>query len=427
MSLRTRVPASIVAALLVPAGLAAEPAAPDPAPVGRTIRVPIDRGDPRAATAELYYELGAPFDSAKPTVLVVADGQQFYVQRGRVRKIQDEYFGDGFNVVGLVGRGFTEPFQRAVRDADGKVDWARAWRVLRAGEWVEDLDAVRRDLLGDSGEVMLFGQSGGAYLAQQYLAAHGMHVSRALLAASVDPFIVGEFHLDPVRFTREIAACDPALPGVARAALARYSEERDAVVMTLQRQNFFVPPDRLCEERGSLLRALAAGDDARFTAAREAYQVDAVRDLLDGPVGPTIRVRMYEFIQPTGWAGRVRSDGLRPDLENSVILARPLLDLHAAGKNPAPSLDVAAFHRLRTEVFVVIGRYDHTVDYRGAMILAATFPSHGLFLADDDHVLHRMKDAGVYAPLIRAFLRSGLDGEATRAALAAAEPLRWRE
>src|SRR5262245_508637 len=173
-----------------------------------TVSVPLDHARPDSRRADLGYELGAAFDAAKPTVLYVTDGQQFRVTPGRVAAIQKDLFGDAFNVVATYGRGATEAFQRAAMREDGSVDWARAWTIFRAEQWVEDLDAVRRAVVGREGKVVVFGTSGGALLAHQYLARYGRHVTRAFTSATVDPWVVAQLGLTTDRFWSEISGQD---------------------------------------------------------------------------------------------------------------------------------------------------------------------------------------------------------------------------
>ena len=112
-------------------------------------------------------------------VFIIADGQQFYVRRGAIAQLRKSSFGDAFNVVGIIGRGFTQEFARAVQDASGQTRWALAWRVFNSEQWVEDIDTVRRKLVGQRGGILLYGASGGAYLVHQYLMKYGAHVQRA--------------------------------------------------------------------------------------------------------------------------------------------------------------------------------------------------------------------------------------------------------
>lgn len=396
-------------------------------PLGRRLEVPFEHGRHWRGGASIYFELGAPFDPARPTVFVIADAQQFYIRPGAVAEIQSSLFGDGFNVVGIAGRGAEEAFLDRARGPDGRPDWEAAWRLFNADQWIGDIEAVRRAVLGRRGSVLLYGVSGGAHLVVQYLARHGRRVSRAFIAAPVDPFLVGLLGINTDRFWEEIGAHDPALPGLLRGTLERRPAERAGILTTLQRQNFFVPPQRLQEERAALIRALAAGDEFRYAEARRLYQVDAVHALIEAPGGTAIRVRLFELFHPSGALGRLGGAAIHPDLENQYNVARPLVELCAAGRIPPPSFDAAALHRLRTEVFVLAGRFDHTVDYRAAIALAGRFPRHHLFLAATDHLFNGMKDDGAYADLLRVFLGSGLEGPGLPRALAAALPHRWSE
>src|SRR5262249_49168921 len=157
--------------------------------------VPIDHEAPEKGALSIDYEFGAPFDPAKPTVIVVADAQQFYVRKGAMAEIQKTDFGPEFNVVGVIGRGTSRAFIEKTLGTDGKPDWALAWRIFRAEQWIEDIDAVRKAVVGDEGMVSLYGASGGSRLVQQFLARHGRHVARAYMASPLNPFAVGELRL----------------------------------------------------------------------------------------------------------------------------------------------------------------------------------------------------------------------------------------
>ena len=183
-------------------------------------------------------------------MLIVADAQQFYVRRGAVAELQRDTLGDtagDFNVAGILGRGISQPAIAATRDAEGSPVWTEAWRIFRSDQWIEDIDAVRRELVGENGKTSLFGASGGAFLVAQYLSKHGAHVERAVTAAPVHPPLIGELGLNTDRFWEEIGAFDPGLHDLVRQALEKHAADRDSVVMTLQRQNFFVPPEHLDE------------------------------------------------------------------------------------------------------------------------------------------------------------------------------------
>lgn len=140
-----------------------------------------------------------------------------------------------------------------------------------------------------------------------------------------------------------------------------------------------------------------------------------------------IRVRLFEFLQPIAVEDRLEGERLYPDLEVLYNIARPMMELYDRGTITVADFDRAALHELRTEVLVLAGRWDHTVDYRCAIALAASYPKGLLFIADDDHMFGRLKEGDRFHHLVQAFLGSGLRGDELGDALQQVEADRWRE
>ncbi|HEY1605717.1 MAG TPA: alpha/beta fold hydrolase [Allosphingosinicella sp.] len=413
------------ASRLLPLALLCASAAASASGLDRSLSVPLDHGRPAAGSARLDYEFGARFDPRKPTVIMVADGQQFYVRKGAMPAFQQSLFGPGVNVVGLVTRGTTPAFVAATLGPGGKPDWQRAWRIFNADQWIADIDALRRALVGN-GKVMLYGRSGGAYLVHQYLAVHGDHVSRAFTQSPVNPEIVRDLDIGLDRFWKTLGAESPELQPMLVDLLKRRPGERTRILITLQRQHFFVPADRLKDERAKLIRALAAGDEGAYAQARKDYQVDDVMALLASNDSIPQNVRVLELIGPSG-AFDAPEAGVSPLIEPQRNFAAPLIELEKAGRIPPPHFDLEALHRVRTEVFVLAAREDEAVDYRTTIALAYSYPHHRLFVADDNHTFARISGGGEDGKLIRAFFAGGLDSPRLAAALKAAAPYRWNE
>lgn len=121
----------------------------------RSVEVPLLYEKPKRGSFHLEYELGQPFDRGKPTVLVVVDGQQFYVRKGLIAPLQDELFGPQFNVVGIFGRGTNEAIKSRI-GTGSRTDWPKAYELLKSYEWIEDIESLRKDLLGVAGVVSLY-------------------------------------------------------------------------------------------------------------------------------------------------------------------------------------------------------------------------------------------------------------------------------
>ena len=330
--------------------------------VPTSVSVPLSYEDPALGSAQLALDYAAPFDSAKRTVLVIADGQQFYVRPGAMKDLQQSTFGDAVNVVGLITRGTTPTFIDATLGLDGKPDWLKAWKVFNSGEWIRDVDSVRKAIVGEQGRVDLYGRSGGAYLVHQYLSEHSDHVERVFTQSAVNPYLNAELGISLDTFWSNLGRQDATLQGQLQSALKAHPEERIGILMTLQRQHFFVPADKIDAARADLIHALAAGNMVAYRTARKDYQVDhmaamyATKDIIPQDV------RVLELIAPSGAFEQLGDGGLYPLTETQAYEIRPLLDLLHSGKITLQPFDFAALHRCPADVFVLGARYDDGVD-----------------------------------------------------------------
>lgn len=395
--------------------------------LGRTLKVPLDYDNPKLGRAPLYLEFGAPYEKSKPTIFIIADGQQFYVRRGAVAELQKALFGDAFNVVGIVTRGSTQEFIEATLDGSGQPDWAKAWQIFKSEQWINDMESVRRSVLGDNGKVLLYGRSGGAYLIHQYLAKYGAHVRRAFTQSPVTPLLNRELNISLEKFWEELGAQDPSLQTALRRALEQHPGERVGILLALQRQHFYVAADKLPAARAELIRTLADGDMRTYEQAKKEYEVEGVMKLSQSPEIIPQDVRVLELIYPSGAFGRIGCEAINPLLETQRHFITPLMTLLADGKISPPDFDTVPAHSLSAEVFVLAARWDEAVDYRTAIALAYLYPRHHLFIADDNHVLGKLTASGASSRLIQAFMKAGLDGPEFKSALNTSKAYIWTE
>lgn len=396
-------------------------------PVPTSVSVPLSYEDSSLGTAQLMLDYGAPFDSAKRTVLVIADGQQFYVRPGAMRDLQQSSFGDAVNVIGIVTRGTTPAFIDATLGRDGKPDWLKAWKVFNSGEWIRDVDSVRKAIVGEQGRVDLYGRSGGAYLVHQYLSGYSDHVQRVFTQSAVNPYLNAELGISLDTFWSDLGRQDATLQGQLQSALKSHPEERIGILMTLQRQHFFIPADKIDAARADLIHALAAGNMVAYRTARKDYQVDdmaamyATKDIIPQDV------RVLELIAPSGAFEQLGDGGLYPLAETQAYEIRPLLDLLHSGKISLQPFDFAALHRCPADVFVLAGRYDEAVDYRTEIALASAYPHHFLFIADDNHVFSALTTDGASLSLISTFFTQGAQSKSFASAVRSSQRHRWTE
>lgn len=412
MAADNRAPALVIlvsAAIGLAAGVGPAAGELPPGATGGTVRVPFDHDAPEAGDFALLYELGAPFDPGKPTVLYCQDGQQFRVREGRVGELQADLFDERVNLVGVPGRIFTPAVAAAVRDPDGGTDWRRAYRFYCSRQWCGDLDAVRRAVLGEAGRMLLYGRSGGALLVQEYLARHGDAVVRAFMQAPPNPRLERELGRPSDPFWAELGDQDPRLQTMLLEALDRLAGLRGDIVVALSRQHFFHKAEDLAAERAAFIGELHAGDLAALERRKEQYQVDAVNRLQASHEGIAVTVRQYELFQPV--ADRYDRDGpsVAPTPEMQRRLVEPLLALHEAGDLPGWDLDLDALERYEGEVFILAGTRDAAIPVAYQRRLAGLFRRATLLLVRDDHMMKGLQAAGLYRPLHREFLLHGAD------------------
>ncbi|HTV10198.1 MAG TPA: hypothetical protein VMD97_14235 [Candidatus Aquilonibacter sp.] len=398
--------------------------------VDKTVDVAFDRKNPGMGTFALQYELGRKFDPAKPTVFVIADGQQFYVRPGAIAPLQDELFGDRFNVVGIIGRASNSHVLEKIK-AGGQIDWRLAYDLLRSEEWVDDIEAVRQAVVGDSGLISLYGRSGGGLLVHQYMAKYPDHVRTAFTQAAVNRFIDAEFHLNSDHFWDEVGQYDRSLQDLLTAAIAAHPSDRDKIMLLLQRQNFFVPAAQLNHARADLIRTLSTWDSAKLADYSKRYQVDQVLQQLRDAANPAANVRLYEFYAPLSslidQKDAHSSGRINPDVEVLRMFAAPLLKLAKEGRIRFPTMNLSNLNRVGGSVYLLAAVYDHTADYRSQIALASHFQNYRLLLLADDHDFLALSKTGLYPALIQAALLEGADGLGVRKVEAGLASLRYSE
>ena len=156
------------------------------------IQLPISHENLSYGTFTDFYLLSPNFKPGGNVVFKLYDNQQEAVGMiGGPRDFEyfDEQIGKNISYVLIGNRGVSPTLFPELFDKDGKPDYALALRLYGSVEQIEDIEAVRLDLvkrglLPKDGKIMLQGGSGGGVLIQQYLNKYGDHVSRALLEST---------------------------------------------------------------------------------------------------------------------------------------------------------------------------------------------------------------------------------------------------
>jgi hypothetical protein len=393
------------------------------APLVITLEVPVDHDDPRSGRIKLQCEWGAPPVPGRPTVVAVADAQQYYLRPGGAARLQAELFGTRLNLLAIVGRSRSEDLARLVMKPGG-TDWGAAYRLLNWRQWARDLDLVIRHLELDRQRLGLYGRSGGALLIHQFLTLRPDLKARAYVQAAVNSELDARWGVGGDAFWGEFSARNPDTARELISWVERNPQHRRSLILVLQRQHFFENLETLPDARKRAAQAFLNGDKAVIAAMRERYQIDAIeksRSTLEGVGGA---VRVYEFAapreDPRGDAGP-----LSPSHEATFYYAYPLAE---PGHRPSvPPTDWSRLRDVAAEVVQVASRHDHTADYRTQIGLSGLTRNSRLLILNDDHVFKRWVARGTQPRFLQAFFLNGAASPDFQRELAALNDLSWRE
>ena len=412
--------AGAMASVVIPAGVIAALASGS----GRRVSVPLDHFRPGEGQVELEYEWGAPYRSELPTVLLVADAQQFYVRPGAAADLQAKLFGPNLNVLALFGRASSPMVLDFVRP-NGAVDWTRAARVLNIHQWIADIRSAVDALGLQPRQLGLYGRSGGADLVLRFLAMYPARAGRAYVQAAVTHDLAARWGLSADHFWEQLTNIDPKRAERLASYLVNAPQARREAVLLLQRQNFYEALDNLSAARAALIDTIVSQDRVGIADFRRRYQLDAI-EALHAKGENLSPVRLHEFSRAYDqW--RKTAAPIRPDIESIFYYAEPvdraLYDVNV----PTPPPGLEGLRQTTAEVLIVAGRHDHTADYRAQIGLAGLLPRSELLLLDDDHVFKRLGSSGHHAALLQGFFSGGLASPAFKSALRDLAPLKWDE
>lgn len=391
------------------------------------INVPVDHSDPTLGKTKISYELGTDFSTEKPTVFIIADAQQFYVRKGALAQLQSSLFDSTFNVVGVISRNNNADLKKLVSGVNGKTNWAKAYQVFRWEQYVNDINEVRKALLGEQGKILLYGQSGGGFLVHQYLSMYGQYVPRVFTAASVNWHLDNEIGINHDKFWNEVTTQDSTFARKFIILSRSNYFPRDLISMLFQRQNFFTKLDSLQFEREMLMVALLKKDTGQINRYKIKYQIDAIQSFFSSADGIPIKVRLFEFIFPLLANFKIKPDTLMPDIENLYFSTLPIIEVYNKKQIRPKSMNFYNLHKLTTEVFILSGRWDHTADYRSQIALASSYPDHYLFIVNDNHTFVSLKKENLYNQLLITSLKFGMNNKLTKEVISKSERFRWIE
>ena len=370
------------------------------------IDLPLDHADPAGPRYRGFYILSANFDAHGPVVFLLTDGQMELVHPG----IDMAFFDMQLSGVAyvLIGHRGHKPAQFPEVYPGGSLDIAAAMKFYGSWQQVEDIEAVRQEmvrkqLLPEDGRIMLFGASGAGVLAQQYIARHGEHVSRAMLVTTGAPDLSRRLSRTYARPLRELdqdaaAHLSHAGPDPARAWLAFQLSRSGAAGL-------------------DTLRSVAAADAGGNPLPRIWQSLHPSRNwtiarlAMTMPAADAAKVRMYELMG-SDLRARVGDDDVPLYRWSATVLGSFL-----SGKVLPPGLELDR-SRYAGEVLVVSAEGDAVFSPTVGQAIASSYPNAAYLLVRGGHRLEL--DRPYHNALRATFFRRGLQAPEVRQLLAQA-------
>lgn len=395
----------------------------------RYIMVPFDHAAPEKGSFPLYFELAAPYDPQKETLFVLSDGQQFFIRPHSMVRVMQKFADSSFNTVGIITRGKECSPINGMVNALGTVDYKKAYTVYSSRQYVEDIELVRQALVGKNGKIMLYGGSGGGLLVYQYLAQYGQFVKRTFTQCAVMPHLEKKLNIEVDHFHTDIAQYDPELPSLLQDIMTAHPSRRKKIMHIFQRMNFFLPHREIQKKRADFIREMGRGNLGIIDRLFEKYQCNAVESLMASPEGAAIKVRIFEIFYPlipTMLSKLSDETAFFPEYETMMSYIKPFWDLVNRNEIEGPSdLDESRLKSFSGEVFILAGRFDHTVSWQSQNELSRYFEKKFLFMANDNHMF--MADPAGYKKMRLLFYKHGLRSPILEKSILECSQNRWSE
>jgi pimeloyl-ACP methyl ester carboxylesterase len=389
----------------------------------RYVAVPLDHRSPEQGTFTLYYELSSNFDLANPTVFYIVDSQQY--AHGADRMAGQYRFSDSLNLVLIEYRGRRHsPIE--VTQADGRVDWAKAYLLLSSHQAVEDIEAVRRDLFAEQPEtkISLYGRSGGAYLIHEYLSQYPASADRAFTRTAPNPLVMHmQGNPESRYFVESLNEIDPSLVGKLETVVQRQTVPTHDLMWLLLQLPYGDP--NAAELQARIISELYEHNTATYDEYHAIPRYD-IANLRHAEFNEQMGAGM--FIRPLECDGPYLL-GPEPDYVDPVYvtmryLSAPAISLIEKAELPLPEYpSLESFRSVQAEVFYLAGKNDHMSPWSIAVELANWFPKYRYFISDDTH---NMSEHPECYPLLRnAFFLHGLGSAELEQAARSAQCVEW--
>jgi pimeloyl-ACP methyl ester carboxylesterase len=382
------------------------------------LQIPLDHENMSLGSFTAFYILSPGFSIGGDVIFWLFDNQQERV--GMLSGAADfDYFEEnlgGMSYVLMGNRGVTPTLFPEVFNEDGSPNYSRALRLYSSDQQVEDIEAVRQDmlekgLLPKDGRIMLYGGSGGGVLVQQYLDRYGEHVSRALIECSGAPDLAREQN---ATFMKETYLSNEKL---ARSYFSLMQMGVDSASLSFMLYKIGLAGDTDLQNRIVSIRTGTFSLDGLWKYLSSwlspSLNFPLVRWMLESPRELEVKVRMYELI----------GDDLQnyhPASAQEVCIGYEWIKAILAGFTRAfenGEIPDAKIQLNRSsyggEVMIWSAALDQVFSVQMGQLLQQSYPYARLALFNDTH--ERRRDPDYRREFRRAFFIHGLNSPEVQA------------
>ena len=357
----------------------------------RYVTAPVYYDRPGDQTFRLYYEVSNNFDPAQSTLFYFFDAQQ----SGDGAEALKEKYGVKFNILRMEHRGFPcSPI--ADIQQNGQVNWKVAYEVIRSENVIEDIDLIRRDLLGTNGKLFVYGGSGGGILAAQYLAKYSSNVDKIFIERASDNLAETE-QLEREYFFSILKADNVYFDFLD--LIANKTVPLPQLLWILQRAGYDYTPQ--AHKQRAIIASLKNHDFSLYEELSKEYEnISAVAPVWQQLVTPGI-VRIFEVFPFAGLMPSIPSalNALEP-------LIRPLTELNNRGVIHVSPINVrTSLQGLPTDTLLVAARWDHVLPFQTMLAMNRNLPNSRLVVLDNNHKMP--KGDQCHGEMFRAFFEHG--------------------
>lgn len=383
------------------------------------IQMPIDHDDPSRGTFTDFYLLSPRFKPGSNVVFKLYDNQQEAV--GMIGGAKDfEYFDDSIgkdiSYVLIGNRGVSPTLFPEVFDKNGKADYALALKLYGSDEQIEDIEAVRLDmvkrgLLSKDGKIILHGGSGGGVLIQQYLNKYGEHVSRVLIESTGAPDIAKE---NKLTFIKSFYRSNPEAAeiyyklvqdGDATASLAWLLFKVGLEGNTQLQTDILKGQENPLDLRGKLLYAK--------NWLKLPNNFPLINLIFRSPAELEVKVRIWELVgydlinyNPSS------AEEINLLYESSRVFLSDFLEAYKAGQIPIYDFNIDRSN-FNGEVMVWANTGDQDFGPRIGELITAAYPQAG-FAVFEENAHHPQKKSEYQINFIKSFIDTGLNSPETQ-------------